>query len=296
MTFPRPAFAVALRLRLAPVLLLLAGGAGVAALPVAGAGDRISVTWTNHILTLSGGNLPAPVPILYLEAYCRPGSTQRVWDKTVIPHRTERLPDGVGGRIRLRDTLADGVVVDHEITAGEDEVDFRVTARNPTSTASAAHWVQPCMRVGGFTGCTTQDSHALVPGYARRSFIFVGGKLRRFPTEPWADKAVYTPGQVWAAPGVSRDDVNPRPLSAIVPSNGLIGCFSADGRWILATAWEPWQELFQGIITCLHSDFRIGGLDPGESKTIRGKVYVVPADEEALVRRYRRDLVSSAGR
>ena len=28
----------------------------------------------------------------------------------------------------------------------------------------------------------------------------------------------------------------------------------------LATAWEPYQELFQGVIVCMHSDFRIGGL------------------------------------
>jgi predicted neuraminidase len=58
---------------------------------------------------------------------------------------------------------------------------------------------------------------------------------------------------------------------------------------ILATAWEPYQELFQGVIVCLHSDFRIGGLKPGEQKRIRGKLYLVPADEEALLARYRRD-------
>ena len=31
----------------------------------------------------------------------------------------------------------------------------------------------------------------------------------------------------------------------------------------MATAWEPYQELFQGVIVCLHSDFRIGGLEAG---------------------------------
>jgi hypothetical protein len=48
----------------------------------------------------------------------------------------------------------------------------------------------------------------------------------------------------------------------------------ADDSQILATAWEPYQELFQGVITCLHSDFRIGGLAPGQKKTIRGKLYL----------------------
>ena len=110
-----------------------------------------------------------------------------------------------------------------------------------------------------------------------------------FPTEPWADKARYTPGQVYAPRHVDRNDVNPRPLSPLVPSHGLTGCFSADEKMILAMAWEPYQELFQGVITCLHSDFRLGGLKPGETKHVRGKLYVVPADVDALFRRYARD-------
>jgi hypothetical protein len=58
---------------------------------------------------------------------------------------------------------------------------------------------------------------------------------------------------------------------------------------IFATAWEPYQELFQGVNVCLHSDFRIGGLKPGETKKVRGKIYFVPADVEALVKRYEKD-------
>ena len=54
-------------------------------------------------------------------------------------------------------------------------------------------------------------------------------------------------------------------------------------------AWEPYQELFQGVANCLHSDFRIGGLAPGESKSIRGKLYLSGSDVEALVKRYETD-------
>ena len=88
---------------------------------------------------------------------------------------------------------------------------------------------------------------------------------------------------------MDRADVNPRPLNPHTPSNGLIGCFSADESMILATAWQPYQELFQGVIRCIHSDFRIGGLAPGETKTIRGKLYLVPADVPRLLARYRAD-------
>jgi hypothetical protein len=119
--------------------------------------------------------------------------------------------------------------------------------------------------------------------------VFLDGKLARMPTRDWATKARYTPGQVWAPKHVDRDDVNPRPLSKNVPSNGLIGCYSSDEKWLFATAFEPYQELFQGVITCLHSDFRLGGLKPGETKKVRGKIYVVPADVDQLLIRYRRD-------
>ena len=54
-------------------------------------------------------------------------------------------------------------------------------------------------------------------------------------------------------------------------------------------AWKPYQELFQGVITCLHSDFRIGGLKPGETKEIFGRVYLIEGGEEMLIKAYERD-------
>jgi hypothetical protein len=121
------------------------------------------------------------------------------------------------------------------------------------------------------------------------SFIFLDGELTRMPTQPWATTARYTPGQVWCPANVPRTDVNPRPLSTLVPSNGLIGCFSQDGKWLFAMAFEPYQELFQGVARCLHSDFRIGVVQPGDAKSIRGKIYLVRNDPEALLKRYAKD-------
>ena len=109
------------------------------------------------------------------------------------------------------------------------------------------------------------------------------------PTKDWATEARYTPGQVWATPDVPGNDVNPRPLNPHTLSNGLVGCFSADNSQILATAWESYQELFQGVITCLHGDFRIGGLQPSESRDIHGKLYLLREDIDTLLARYHRD-------
>jgi hypothetical protein len=253
----------------------------------AGAADepaQLNLSWANNFLTIRGAHLPGgQLRIQYLEAYCRPGSTDRDWRQTVIPHKTKVVSQDTDGKsLKLRCALADGVVVTHDIAAGTDEVTFRVTATNPTDKASEADWAQPCIRVGTFTGRGQND-------YLPLCFVFLDGRLTRLPTQPWADKARYVPGQVYCPEGVDRRDVNPRPLSSLVPSNGLIGCFSGDDKRLMATAWEPYQELFQGVAACIHSDFRIGGLQPGETKRIRGKIYLMPADSAALLRRYERD-------
>jgi hypothetical protein len=251
----------------------------------------LTISWDKNYLTIRGEFPGSEIKIHYLEAYCRPGSTNQDWrTKTVIPHTAEQLDARSDGKlIKLRNKLADGVTVEHTLTASNDEVDFRLTAHNPTDMPSLAHWAQPCIRVEKFTGAGNADARALVPAYARKCFLFIDGKLQRMPTEPWAEKAINVPGQVYVPLGVDRNDVNPRPLSTLVPSSGLCGCFSADEKQIMAIAWEPYQEIFQGVIACIHSDFRLGGLAPGQTKQIRGKLYIVPADVTQLVKRYERD-------
>lgn len=265
-------------------------GEGAKATVASSAGRPLTIAWDDNFLTVRGPFPGGEIKILYLEAYCRAGSTDREWGKTVIPHTTKKLSaDEHGSTVHLRDTLADGVVVEHKISAKHDEIAFELLARNPTQRPSAAHWAQPCMRVDQFTGASTADARALVPEYARKCFLMVNGKLARLPTTPWATVARYTPGQVYCPRAVDRNDVNPRPLSTLVPSSGLCGCFSADEKTILAVAWEPYQEIFQGVVSCMHCDFRMGGLEPGETKRIRGKLYIVPADVPHLVARHKQD-------
>jgi hypothetical protein len=249
---------------------------------------RLRIAWEKNTLEIEATTGQPPLPggklsVNSLEAYCRAGSTDRDWNETVIKHSTRLVSAGDDGHsLALACRLADGVTVRHEILAAADCVDFHLVAHNPTMLASAAAWAQPCIRVAGFTGRTQET-------YLPSCFILIDRTLARLPTEPWATTARYTPGQVYCPRGVNRNDVNPRPLSSIVPSHGLIGCFSADGKWIMASAWEPYQELFQGVITCVHSDFRIGGLAPGETKRIRGKIYVTRDPIDQLIARYERD-------
>lgn len=248
-----------------------------------------------HWLVIHGPQIPGKeIRINYLEAYCRAGSTDADWVlHTVIKHRAELISLSEDRKsLRLRDTLEDGLVVEHTILAIDDEVDFQLVAHNPSTIRSEAHWAQPCVRLADFTGFDPKGKD--LDDYLPKCFIFLDGKLARMSEiRPWATTARYVPGQVWCPPGVPRGDVNPRPLSTLVPSNGLIGVFSGDEKLVFATAWEPYQELFQGVARCVHSDFRLGGLQPGERKHIRGKIYIVSSNVPELLKRYAVDFPQS---
>ncbi|NNC88550.1 MAG: hypothetical protein HKN82_08855 [Akkermansiaceae bacterium] len=273
------------------LLALLAAAAAALSPAGASAAEVLTLAWEKNMLTIRGAHLPGgELQVHYLEAYCRAASHAADWrTHTVVGHETRLVSrNEAGTELRLRCTVKDGLVVDHHITAARDEVDFRISAHNPTGARSEAHWAQPCIRVGRFAGAgpdVTGDKYA----YLRKCFVFLDGKLAMMPTPRWATEARYVPGQVWAAPGVPRADVNPRPLHPDVPSHGLIGCFSGDGSMIFATAFDPYQELFQGVIRCLHSDFRLGGVAAGGTQVVRGKIYLVRNDVPALLRRYKKD-------
>lgn len=242
-------------------------------------------------LHIRGAHLPeGGIKINYLEAYCRAGSTDADWRQhTFVGHKTELVSLSEDKKVmKLRCAVNDGLTMDHVITAGDDEIAFDLTVKNPTDHINEAQWAQPCVRLGTFAGVETDDPKCVDVKLAQ-SFVFLDGKLTRMPTQPWATTARYVPGQVWCPKHVPRTDVNPRPLSTLVPSNGLIGCFSADNRWLFAMAFEPYQELFQGVAQCLHSDFRIGVVKPGDTKKIRGKIYLMRNDVDALLRRYAHD-------
>src|SRR5207237_5282704 len=103
------------------------------------------------------------------------------------------------------------------------------------------------------------------------------------------EEALYHGGQVYVPKGINLNNVNPRPLCADQPTNGLIGCFSADGKHLLATASSSTHELFEGIYVCLHSDPHVGGLNPGMTKRVHSKIYFMTNDPAALLKRYQKD-------
>src|SRR4051794_16200174 len=80
----------------------------------------LNVEWRDNYLTLSGEQFPGrTMKVLYIEAYCRAGSTNQRWEKTTIGHST-RLVSAAPDRhsLVLECKLKDGVLVRHEIRGG----------------------------------------------------------------------------------------------------------------------------------------------------------------------------------
>jgi hypothetical protein len=248
------------------------------------AATDLQISWTNNMLTVTGQDLPGEkLEIWYLEAFCKSGSTKRNWGDTTIPHKTELVDaNGAKKQIRLRTTVQPSIEVAHEIRAGTDSIDFDLTLTNRGDQFVDIDWFQPCMRVARFTGRAQTN-------YVPNCFIFTERGLTTLDNTRRTEEAIYRGGQVYVPAGINLDDVNPRPISPDKPVNGLIGAFSADNKQLVAMAWDQTQELFQGVIVCIHNDPRVGGLKPGEAKKLFGKVYIMKNDPKELLRRYEQD-------
>jgi hypothetical protein len=243
----------------------------------------LTLSWTNKILTVSGAALPGgKLEILYLEAFCHKGSTERDWHKTVLPHKTT-LVDTEPTHLRFRTSIQPAAEMLHEVRVASNTIEFQYTLTNQGQLPLDLEWFQPaCIRVGRFTGMDQSN-------YVSRSFIFLDRGLTTLDKTRRREEGFYRGGQVYVPKGINLADVNPRPICQDQPVNGLIGCFSADGKLLLATASSSTHELFEGVFVCLHSDPHIGGLAPGETKQIRAKIYLLRNDPEELLKLYRQD-------
>jgi hypothetical protein len=250
------------------------------------------LSWNRNVLTFSDPRLPGgTLTILHLEAFCLPGGHDRPWDQTRIPHQTLQVsnaPDG--SSVHLVTRVGKEVEVQHEARVVPDGVDFQFAFHNRGSNRWPVQWFQPaCVRVDTFTGCTQSN-------YTARSFVFTQHGRTRLADIRRTSTARYLGGQVFLPEWIQEQDANPRPISPERLTNGVIGCVSADDRWILALASDRTFELFEGVYVCLHSDPFLGGLEPGETRSVRQKLYLLPNDPRELLRRYQADFQPRPGR
>jgi len=81
------------------------------------------------------------------------------------------------------------------------------------------------------------------------------------------------------------------PTSAVDAVAGLLLRESEPGGWVTGVAWQDYLSV-QGHNpwSCMHVAVRVGPLEPGQSKVIRGRLYLFRGDRNDGLRRFRRDL------
>lgn len=83
---------------------------------------------------------------------------------------------------------------------------------------------------------------------------------------------------------------NKWPPSDVHATASLLVRESEDGRWVTGVAWEDFLSV-QGHNpwNCLHVCVRLGALKPGESRTVRGRLYLFAGTAAECVARFRKD-------
>jgi len=83
------------------------------------------------------------------------------------------------------------------------------------------------------------------------------------------------------------------PTSEVNAVAGLLIRESMDGQWVTGVGWEDFLSV-QGHNpwNCLHACVRVGPLAPGQTKTIRGKLYLLRGSRSDCLQRFRKDFPS----
>ncbi|MEO2015870.1 MAG: hypothetical protein ABGZ53_16035 [Fuerstiella sp.] len=71
---------------------------------------------------------------------------------------------------------------------------------------------------------------------------------------------------------------------------GLLLRRSNDKQWVMAIAWDRFLSVqAHNPWLCMHQSIHIGPLRRGETRTVRGRIYILKTTPEQVVERYRKD-------
>lgn len=194
---------------------------------------------------------------------------------------SEAIVDAPQFRLTLR-AVADGA-----------ELTLRVTNRSTHAWPEMAGII-PCWNPGQVPGTNSSMPKPLNPRFAdpwrRNTYYVSAGGLT-----PLDSRAIHFNAALRAAADRSAEGgrfawSNKWPTSDANATAGLIVRESEDGRWVTGVAWEDFVSV-QGHNPwyCMHNCVRVGPLEPGQSRTVRGRLYLFPGNKEACLERFRRD-------
>jgi hypothetical protein len=202
--------------------------------------------------------------------------------------RRRLAPDG-------REAVAEAPQFQLTLRPVEDgaEMILRITNRTAHAWPETAGII-PCWNPGQVPGTNPSMPKPANPNFSdpwrRNTYYLSAGGLT-----PLDSRAIHFNAALRTAVDRSAEDgrfawSNKWPTSEADAWRGLMVRESEDGRWVTAIAWEDFVSV-QGHNPwyCLHNCVRVGPLQPGESRNVRGRLYLFPGDKEECLARFRRD-------
>jgi hypothetical protein len=203
------------------------------------------------------------------------------WSKAVSSDATEGIVDSPAMTLRMR-AVPDGA-----------ELTLRVT--NTTAAAwPAVAGIIPCWNPGMIPGSNpsmpVSKNQNFADPWRKRSYFVSADGLSPLASRALHFHSAYRGAAEHLSEGGRFLFSNKWPSSEVDAVAGVLVRESEDGKWVTAVAWEdvlavqghnPWN--------CLHVCVRLGALKPGESRTVRGRLYLFEGNRDECLARYRRD-------
>lgn len=173
------------------------------------------------------------------------------------------------------------------------ELILRITNRT-THTWPEIAGIIPCWNPGQVPGTNPSMPLPLNPNFAdpwrKHTFYISAGGLTPLDSRAMHFNTRYRAAVESASDGGRFAFSHKWPTSSENATAGLIVRESEDGRWVTGVAWEDFLSV-QGHNpwSCMHACIRIGALKPGESRTVRGRLYLFRGTKDECAVRFRRD-------
>lgn len=165
-----------------------------------------------------------------------------------------------------------------EVIVGVDELSFRFTTRNPTTAAWGSERYNAFDVVAG-------KNPAFHDPDGSRTFVRIQDQ---FVSLHDALRGEFSPNRTgWMV--LAKDPQNPQFREY---TERLMAKVSRDGRWVLAIASDSGDGATFNLnpaTSCIHQNRTWSPLQPGEAKTLRGKVYLMRGTLDDLWQRYSAD-------
>jgi hypothetical protein len=173
------------------------------------------------------------------------------------------------------------------------ELTLRITNRTSHAWPEVAGII-PCWNPGQISGTNPSMPQPLNRNFAdpwrKNTFYLSAGGLA-----PLDSRAIHFNTRLRAAVEALSDRgrfafSHKWPTSEENATAGLIVRESEDGRWVTGVAWEDFLSVqSHNPWSCMHAALRIGALKPGESRTLRGRLYLFRGTRDDCCQRFRRD-------